>query len=1090
MRMKLWMFMWILLSVTITVQAQQAVYSIAIEKGSLEAAVTALRNVTGAVIAYNKDDIAGMNVPALSFNRNTIAAILQKLLSGSQLEVQQKGAVYVIIKKQARKITEPVLQAVTGSISGKLVDFETADPLPGATVQLPALKKGMITNEKGNFQLEQLPEGEYAISITYTGYQPVQMGNIQVSAGKQTTVEVKMLPDKAQLTTVVIKGGRKSFGRVINSTDAQLITEVKSARTVSSGVSNEQIVRSTDRDAGEVARRITGVSVVDNRQLIIRGLSPRYNVTFLNDVMAPSTEQDSRSFSLDLIPSNLIDKMLVYKSPAPDLPGDFAGGVLKISTRNAMPVKQWDVQLSAQYRPGVSFSDVNTYRGGKYDLLGFDDGTRKLPKGFPDALQLSLMPANERTAYARSLPNIWQAVSRHHTLDTRSVINYYNSWRIGKNSQLGNLTTFTYTRTMERNIMERQWGNTQEIAEQGEDNKTYLRKYGAISNSIEDQTREQVRIGFLQNSTLTLRDSGTISFKNFFNQMGADITSIDVGAIAEALDTENKKMRLYYRQRMLYSGQLSGSHYLSVVRKSPLRWGIGYARTDQQEPDNRMLLFTRLYDPAVAPFAENPLSGWRMALSDGAQYYDYNLRSYASTVENSYTGYFDYEHHLQHSPVLIRIGTYNEFKERSFYSRELQIIYGPAVSSGLDTKIDRYAPPEVIYAPENFREDGSGFEIQERSNSRYQASNQLNAGYAGLVIPLCQKLEVYTGARVEYYHFKLAAAGRSGYSLVYPIDVNKPQTFLLPSVNLKYNIRPQMLLRAAYGKTINRPEFREMAPFGYFNNLTGIYEYGNPALKTATFDNYDLRWEFYPLSRLQNEMINAGLFYKYAKDPIEAFTINDKNSQAGNQLLFKNSEHAYVYGAEAEIRKNLDFLGGRFFDRLSVMLNGSYIATEVFTPGQQPGPFSLGNSDKGNRKRPLQGQSKWLLNGALNYENIATGTKASLNYTWRSDRIAVVGNNDLAGDGIYTEGSDGESGFADIMEKGRNVLDIALLQRITKWLQIKFSVQDLLNQPVLLYEDWNRNYRYDKEQSGKGDNIFLRYKPASYYSLSFNFSLY
>lgn len=1081
-----------LLLVYCTAIGQEPVFTVRFEKGPLSKAIVKLRQETGAMIAFREDDVAAISVGISTYTGKTAGSILQDLLRPHPLQIKMEGSVYVIVKK-------PVVKAAasrTGSITGKVVDFETADPLPGATVQVPAQKKGVTTDDKGIFMLDRLEDGEYEVVISYAGYQAARIDHVKVTSGKTARMDVKLQPDRRQLGTFEVKSGRRLFGKINNTTDAQLLSEIRSNRSLSSGVSNEQIVRSTDRDAGEVARRITGVSVVDNRQLVVRGLNQRYNITFLNDVIAPSTEQDSRAFSLDLIPSNLIDKMLVYKSPAPDLPGDFAGGVLRITTKNTMPVRQVDVQLSAQYRPNTSFNDFDTYRGGKYDLLGFDDGTRKIPAGFPDAVTMSLMPATGRTTYARMLPNIWQPVSGYHGLDVRGVINYYDTWKTGKHTQLGNLTSITYTRTGERNIIERQRGNTLEQQLQDGSGKPYTRRMGSISYDDEDRSVASVRIGVQQNFSFLLRDSSSLTFKNFFNQLGADQVSTQVGAVAENAEAENKRTNLFYRQRTLYSGQFAGSHLLS--RRSPLRWGIGYAYTSQQEPDNRMLLFTRLFDADVRPFDENPEHSWQMSLSDGGQFFDYNLRTYTKTIEHGYTGYIDYEYHLPQSPVVLKFGTYNEFKDRDFSTREIQVIYGPMVGSGLDTRIDRFASPEEIYHSSNFREDGSGFEIQERFNSYYRASNQLNAFYAAAELPLKDKLRIYAGARLEYYHFRMAAAGKAGYGMVYPIAVDNPKTWLLPSVNITYNIHPDHILRAAYGKSLNRPEFRELAPFAYYNNITGIYEYGNPELKTASFDNGDLRWEYYLPGRLKNEMISLGVFYKYARDPIEAFTLNDKNSQGGNQLLYKNSEHAHFYGAEAEVRKNLDFIGGTFFKRLSVILNASCIGTEVFTPGREDGPFSLGNSDKSSRIRPLQGQSKWLLNGSLNYENISSGSKVSMSYTYRSDRIAIVGNSDLAGDGKLTEGRDDESGFADIMEKGRSVLDLAFFQRVTRWLQIKVSAQDLLNEPVRFYEDWNRNYRYNPEimmedspgfKTGKGDNNFMRFRPNTYYSLSFNFVL-
>jgi TonB-dependent receptor len=1064
-------------------QAQQKPTRITIrfQQVALRQAFATIEAQSGSRIAFNTRLAELDKTVDTSFTDATVEEILNALIKGTSLVFRKSQQYYFISSRSG----------TAGGLSGRVADIETTDPLANATVSIKELVKTTTSDENGYYYFESLPPGKYTLELSFVGYKKITITGIDIRKDIPNQYD-GLLQAENQLQRVTVTGSRR-FGRVSNTTEAQLVNEIRTSRNIVSGISNEQIQKSTDRDAGEIAKRITGVSVVDNFA-IIRGLNRRYNITFLNDLIAPATEQDSRAFSLDLINSSLIDKMVVYKSPVPELPGDFVGGALKISTKNTMLVRQLDIQLSGSYRPNSSFSDFYTYKGGKTDWLGFDNGTRKLPSDFPDMLKLSLAGIKERTQYGRMLSNIWQYVSDRHDLDKRFVINYYDSWKLGKHSRISNLSSVTYTNTVTTNTIERQFGPTRSESYEI-DGKIYERKYGQRTSSIDVQSQNSNRVGILQNFSLTLKDSSRIDFRNFFNQLGNDIVNIGILTDAEVLDTDQKEVRLQYRQRRLYTGQLSGTHYLAN-QKNPLKWSLAYANTHQQEPDQRSLNYRRPWDKHTGPFQDNPASPWNLTLYEGGQYFPYNRRLFTNTVENGYTGSLDYEHRLSQKFV-IKLGTYNEFKQREFTSREFEVVKGKGY---FDQRITSIGSGNIndLYHQDNYRVDGSGFELQEFAGTRYTASNQWNSGYIGLPVSLFkEKLNIYAGTRYDFYRFRMAASGREGISIVYPIEVDNRDNYILPSINIGWNVSSNMIVRTAFARSINRPEFREMAPFHYFNNITQILEHGNPALQTATFSNYDLRWEWYPKSNKQNEMLNAAFFYKKGKDLIEAFTLNDQNSQSGNQLMFKNSQEADFYGVELEIRKNLEFIPSRFLRRFSIILNASYIKTDVLAKGDSSN-LSMGNSNRRDRRRPLQGQSPWLANVILNYDNVRWGSRVSLSYNYTADRISVVGNNDLAGDGVFIPGgSDNEAGFPDIMEKGRGILDFSILQRINKWLQVKLSVQDLLNQPVLFYEDRNRNYKYNAETNVKdnngrftGDNIFLRYKPYSYYSISFNFSFY
>ncbi|GAA4317950.1 TonB-dependent receptor [Mucilaginibacter gynuensis] len=1043
-------------------QILQKKISVTFRDESLSAALQRLNNSAQISLAYDGTalGIHKFKIKARSFKNTVTNDILTYLLYNTGIVFKENDAGIVLSPKPP-----PVKY---GSIKGRVVDFETSDPLPGATVQIIALKKGITTDANGYYKLHNIPEGKHTITVSFTGFEKSQLDNVQVSADKETIIDVKLKAGNA-LSELVVSG--TSRRKVINATDAELVAEVRQARSVVSGVSNEQIVRSMDRDAAEVVKRVAGVSVNNDRFVVVRGLNQRYNVTFINNNLAPSTESDSRAFSYDLISSNIIDRMLVYKSPAPDLPGEFAGGVVKIYTKNAMPTQQIDIQVSTQYRPGSSFADFNTYQGGKFDLLGFDDGTRRLPD-IPSSEAYNYLNTAENTKYAKKFKNIYGYTNTKTNVDKRMLFNYYDSWRVfGK--RLNNLSSVNYTQTYDHNLISRQMGNTDAI-----------RNY-----SEADQSVENVRLSLIQTNSITIRDSSKIELKHFVNQSGQDRVLLTVGSKDGFFDSEEKRVDLAYRSRFLYSGQLSGSLFFNKG-KTHATGNAGFSAIRQNEPDFREILYSRRKVTGIGPFDENPNESWRQGGIEGG----FQRRMYTKINENAYLASGDIEHTLSNG-WLLKAGTLNEFKNRDLGLRTFSPIQGPNFY-GTEPVVTEDRVQEA-YQPDNFRADGTGYIMREFTspNDSYIAVNQNHSGYAALNVPLLHnKLDVYGGMRVEYNRLRIVGSERLGQA-PFPIVVNQPITSFLPSVNITYKPQASIVIRGAYGKTVNRPEFREIAPFSYFDFVNLQTYNGNPDLTTANIQNFDLRFELYPASLLKNEMINLGVFYKTIDHPIEAVFDYDKNTQRFYpDIRYRNTSATKIYGAEAELRKNLSFIAGDLFRNLSLIVNGAYIYSRVNVPGTE---FTASNTTP--RKRPLQGQAPYIINTALSYENSAWGTKATITYFAMGSTLQFVGNNDFTPKDGTPPSAQGNSlgGFADVFQAPRNLLDFAITQRISKTLQIKAGVQDILNNAIMLYEDQDRNFKYNKEvmltdpQNGSRysahDSVFSRFRPGSYYSISFNF---
>lgn len=982
--------------------------------------------------------------------------------------------IFVKPRQQPSSEKQPVVTPVqVKALSGRIVDFENGDPLIGATVQLQGTNYVVSSDEKGNFRFHNIPSGQYTIEVSYVGYRKTRIDNIRVSEGKNTIVDVKLQVDpeaKNILKGVTVKARRER--RIANTTDAQLVNEIYSSKTVVSGISNEQIARTLDRDAAEVVKRVPGINITPDNFVIVRGLNKRYNITFLNDAMAPATDADSRSFSYDVISSNAIDRIMVYKSPSPDLPGEFAGGLVKINTKRSQLSRQFDIQISTQYRPNSTFENTWSYAGGKSDFLGFDDGTRQLPDGIPSSIAFNRLSPKGNAFYSKQFKNIYALDKQYYAgPDLRFNMNYYDVYRIGGKT-LKNLTALSYTNTHEQR--------------ETEQNSYPKNRDGRITQGI-----HAARLSVIQHNEMRINNSLTLELRNMFNVNNQRVALEDYLLLDDYPDMEARHTNLYYSQNLLYSGQLAGSLLLGSEKQHTLKANLSYNTIHKSEPDNRDYTLFRNNNPSVKdlPDDQNP---WHLR-NEIVSFYLLS-RVFNDIREHTMQGNIDLDYRIN-TILGFKTGFYHETRVRDFSNRTFVLLngvnlYDPNLAiagskypsdngnvpgGGLQVR-EKYL--QQYFTPAMFREDGTGYRWVEKTtpNNQYYADNAIYAGYLSTDFNLLNdRLNIFGGARIEHNRFRILGSYEAGLAS-YPMEVNQPITSVLPSINISFKPDSSLIIRAGYGKTVNRPEFREAAPIQYTNYLDKETYIGNPTLTTVNVHNTELRLEWYPNSSKKNEMMNLGFFYKELDRPIERFRM--VFSEGFDQFAYANTGKAKVYGLEAEIRKDFDFIPGSFFRRFSAILNGSWFYSNVKVP---PQPNLTGYANP--RSRRLQGQSPYLVNASLNYEDAGKGTKISLTYNRAGDYLYAVGTNE------------GERLDTDIMMQARDQLDLTWRQRINKMFSINAGVQNLLNTPMTMYQDFKRNYRFDPiavkpppqtAVTPDGDIIFRKYYPRPYYSLAVN----
>ena len=261
------------------------------------------------------------------------------------------------------------------------------------------------------------------------------------------------------------------------------------------------------------------------------------------------------------------------------------------------------------------------------------------------------------------------------------------------------------------------------------------------------------------------------------------------------------------------------------------------------------------------------------------------------------------------------------------------------------------------------------------------------------------------------------------------------------------------------GKPLNRPEFRELAPFSFFDFNFNFLYFGNPNLKTAKIQNLDLRWEFYPN---KGELITFGGFYKNFLDPIESLV--DVNSPGGGvkNVTFSNAESAKSYGVELELKKSLNGLTeSRFLNNLNLMFNATLIKSTIKLPAN----LSSGRE----AERPLQGQAPYVINAGIFYASDPTGWQVNLLYNVVGKHIAFVGN----------------VNYPDVYLMPRNVIDLTFNKRLNDRFNLKGGITDLLNQPLQFLQDGNGDGKFDREK----DPSIQKFKPGQVFSIGFSYRI-
>lgn len=905
--------------------------------------------------------------------------------------------------------------AQNGTIRGTIIDEEyNGDPMIGANVLVSGTQIGTATDLDGKFTINIAP-GTYSLELSFIGYTTKTISDVVVKAGEVTVINTSLGIGEA-----AVLGAVEVSAKMDRNTDASVILmQRKSANTVD-GISSSSIKRSGDSDAAGAVKRVTGVSVEGGKYVTVRGLGDRYSKTALNGAEIPSLDPNKNSVQLDLFPTNLIDNMLVYKTFTPDLPGSFTGGYINLATKDFPDKFILQFSTSLGYNTNATFnSNFLTYEGGATDALGFDDGSRDIPA-------IASGTANNPTLTASDA----KSFNRDWNIDTKNpFLNQSYSFSIGNQKKLfGKPFGFIASVSYQKN---------NSFYENGK-----VGRYSLLANAddfltekrfTETAANQDVLWGVMLNGNLKLNTNNKVGLTVMRNQSATKSARTLQGDVADIGSPESHEF--YYQstgflERSITTGQVKGEHILPKLRNAKIDWIGSYTLSTQDQPSLRF--FSYETTPEVG-------GGVNYAI-DGAQYdvptdfFRQMEESNADVKVNFSIPYLNWNDET----AKLKVGGAYLFKDRDF--NEKRFDWRPLTSGVFNGSIDDYFSDANI--------DNGNVQATNTTETRgsYTGEQTIFGAYAMTELPITKKLKTIFGARFERTDI-----------LVISDNPNVDNGTLLnndvlPSLSFIYALNENMNVRAGYGKTLARPTFRELSPFPSFDFLGDFQLVGNPELERTLIDNIDLRWEWYPGV---GDFISASVFYKNFENPIE---LSDNPQAANREVQFKNTPKALVLGAEFEVRKDLSFVSDRL-SNFSLAANVTLIDSEVDI-AQDEYDARVQINPNASKTRNLFGQSDWIANATLTYQNDTLGLTTSLSLNAWGKRLAIVSQGLLP----------------DVYEDSRPTLDFTVSKTLSKRWTLGFKARNLLNPEFRKFHDDNGNeVDFSSYKVGRTFSVSIKY---------------
>lgn len=917
------------------------------------------------VLELRDQDLMVLNQPILA-NEDEISQWIVNITRGLSTLVDVESSATGLDAGAAAAAAEQVT-GDPGTLAGRLTSADGGEPIAGARIFISGQSRDIRTDEDGRFEIV-VPSGEYSISVLHSSFNTVTRDGIEVPAGDVNELDLSLTPAGSELPEFVV------IEPYIAGSLASVLAERRESDGVTDVLSSEQISRAGDSDAAGALKRVTGLTLVGGQYIYVRGLGERYSSVLLNNAVIPSPDPTRRVVPLTLFPTDVIEAVVVQKTASANLPGDFGGGTVQLRTVSYPAKLAMNLSASIGYRDGTTGEEGLTYAGGDDDWLGYDDGSREPPESMQDALGdgTFLTPFSfvnpdgftqaevEEFGEDLAAKSSYEPLSKDIPPDLGLSGSFGNSFGFGQGNRWGFMTAFKY---------DNKWGQVEEER----------RTYSAVGSegdlqladdTVVDRTIDYIDTGLFANTGVELASNQKLSFNAMLLRQAADETKVTDG---EQDSQVLRRTEFIWIENELLSYQLLGEHALPLEGWT-LDWQYTDATASRDEPNTRK---SRRDD------------------DDGDGIYIVSTRS-----DSNSQAWSTLEDNLDHL-------TLDSTLPFEFGRHRL------ALRAGLsDLERDRYAsirtfsfqgriPTDLrgleyweLYTPEYI--DPSILQLREstRATDTYTASQTLDALFVNIDLSLWdEKLRLSAGVRAEDNYQEVVTANLANPEAE-PTVGTIEQKDTLPSFAATWAYSDSAQFRAVYAESVNRPDFREMAPAPYLDPLLDIITVGNPDLVTAQLKNYDLRWEYY---FSPSESFSVAAFYKDFTNPIEKTFSSGGSAKI---ITLQNALGAELSGIEFDYSQSLDWIGGVSWlnwletldwgflgpfdwDNYQLSLNYAWIESSV--------EIDTSTTTQTNPDRPLQGQSPWVFNLSLGYYNPESPTEWTLLYNEFGERITQAG---------------------------------------------------------------------------------------------------
>ncbi|WP_238387637.1 TonB-dependent receptor [Pararcticibacter amylolyticus] len=1015
---------------------------------------------------YFTEEIGNISGVAISKDAASLFDVLQEIAGSKNLRFKQSDRMIAVSRVPAQaKVQQP------GRISGKVVD-DRGEPLPGATVKIVQTGQAAQSNMDGSYNFSIAP-GSYIIEVSYISFQTRRITEVEVKAGQSTRLNIVLSPATNALSQVTVTGNYKKESL------AGLYVRQKNNAGITDGISAEQIERTPDKNIAETLRRISGLTSLDNKYVVVRGLSERYNQSMMNGQMMPSTEMNRKNFSYDIIPSNLVDNVVVTKTLTPDLSAEFGGGLVQINTKE-IPAENF---LSISF--GTSVNDKTTGRtfrsteitGTEY--LGSVPDSRKLFgtidwKSRTDIINSGYFDAGQQDDRilkdASLFSNNWGLKNYTPAPGYNGQFSIGRVMPLPKEQSLGFMFSTSYRNTWQ----------TQDVR---------MSRDGYIPSNVDLKNGQAgfsgKRYGFVSN----LGGTAGLGYQNKGNKLSLQsiyLRTLDQQFVLGAGKQEDHGQNVGYYDMLtvtrLWQTQLKAEHLVGH-KGVKLNLAASYTTLDRLKPDNKQAnmgyIGSETDGPDVASSDFSITNAYSGGVSAGA------MRWWSRAYEKDWGWNADlsvpFRFSLGKLPVtnMLKTGYAGWSKDRFFWV----LITG----SRFFTDGSNPEPLSVAFNP------ADGGEIySSKFGDDFQKKPVLHAGYVMLDNKIGDRFRLVYGLRGEYYNLNGANAilekfvenqqqnngDVTDYSDLYN---REPDWNFFPSANLTYGLTSQMNLRMAYSKSIIRPDLREISYFREYDfELGGSYWSQSPIISTK-IHHLDFRYEWYPSA---GELLSFSLFYKKLLYPMEIFAMQNKLFE------LKNDKDAINKGIELEARKSMIFTDLPVLKNITLYGNFTRLFATVRPMDVDYRALDAGNPNKlfvtenigAEEKRPQSGASNFMYNAGMYYDH--KHFSVSLSYNKISNRFYRVGSDEVG----------------SLYEQPMQSMDAQLAVKLLKEkATIKLNAGNLLNSKYLIYVN-----RYDggsyvphdghepssKELMYQKGTDMLDYEgaPGRTYSLSFSYN--